>query len=130
MSKKTRSRSSSSVHSSSDSNGVSIVRKSVYKTPNTTRLEIMVRNIGEAPSDRRFVLKDGRSLKDMVELSHALQHMSDDVFNHHVNAYRNDFKSWVGDVFAEKELALQIEKAKTRADLELAILRHIVKATF
>ena len=129
MGKKTGIRSHSSGRSG-NSSGVSIVRKSVYKTPNTTRLEIMVRNIGEAPPDKRFVLKDGRLLKDMVELSHALEHMSDDVFNHHVNAYKNDFKNWVGDVFGEKELASQIEKAKTRTDLQLAILRHIVKKIF
>ena len=129
MGKKTGIRSHSSGHSG-NSSGVNIIRKSVYKTPNTTRLEIMVRNIGEAPPDKRFVLKDGRLLKDMVELSHALEHMSDDVFNHHVNAYRNDFKNWVGDVFGEKELASQIDKAKTRTDLQLAILRHIVKKIF
>ena len=129
MGKKTGTRSHSSGRSR-NSSGVSIVQKSVYRTPNTTKLEIMVKKIGEAPADKKFVLKDGRLLKDMVELSHALEHMSDDVFNHHVNAYRNDFKNWVGDVFGEKELAGQIEKAKTRTDLQLAILKHIVKTMF
>ena len=129
MGKKTSSR-TSSAHSRSDSSGMSIVRKSVYRTPNTTRLEILVKKIGEAPPDKKFILKDGRLLKDMVELSHALEHMSDDVFNHHVNSYRNDFKNWIADVFSEKELAAQIEKAKTRTDMQLAILKHIVKTMF
>ena len=129
MGKKTSTRLHSSGRSG-NSSGMSIVQKSVYKTPNTTQLEIMVRNIGEAAPDKRFVLKDGRLLKDMVELSHALELMSDDVFNHHVNAYKNDFKSSIADVFGEKELAGQIEKAKTRTDLQLAILRHIVKKMF
>ena len=129
MGKKTKSR-SSSAHHRSDSSGVSIVQKRVYRTPNTTRLEILVKKIGEAPADKRFVLKDGRLLKDMVELSHALEHMSDDVFNHHVNTYRNDFKKWVTDVFGEKELAAQIEKAKNRTEMQLAILKHIVKTMF
>ena len=130
MGKKNSSRSSSSAHSRSDSSGMSIVQKRVYRTPNTTRLEILVKKIGEAPRDKRFVLKDGRLLKDMVELSHALEHMSDDVFNHHVNSYRNDFKNWIADVFGEKELAAQVEKAKTRTDMQLAILKHIVKTMF
>ena len=130
MGKKTGSMSSSSAHSRSDSSGMSIVQKSVYKTPNTTRLDILVKKIGEAPQDKKFILKDGRLLKDMVELSHALEHMSDDVFNHHVNSYRNDFKNWIADVFGEKELAAQIEKAKTRTDMQLAILKHIVKTMF
>ena len=110
--------------------GVTVVQKSVYNTPNTTRLEILVKKIGEAPHDKRFVLKDGRVLKDLVELSHALEHMSDDVFSHHVNAFRNDFRNWTKDVFGKSELAGELAKAKTRSDLQLAVLKHIVKETF
>ncbi|MBI2141569.1 hypothetical protein HYU16_04045 [Candidatus Woesearchaeota archaeon] len=110
--------------------GVTVVQKSVYRTPNTTRLEILVKKIGEAPHDKRFVLKDGRVLKDLIELSHAIEHMSDDVFNHHVNAFKNDFRNWVRDVFGKKELAAELEKAKTRSDIQLAVLKHIVKETF
>lgn len=110
--------------------GTTVVRKAVYRSPNTTTLEILVRKIGEAPNDKRFVLKDGRVLKDLVELAHALDHMSDDVFNHHVNAFRNDFRNWVRDVFSQKELAAELEKAKTRSGLQLAVLKHIVRETF
>ena len=127
MGKKTKSASSKSRRSPA---GTTVVQKSVYRTPNTTKLEILVKKIGEAPHDKRFVLKDGRVLKDLVELSHALEHMSDDVFNHHVNNSKNDFKNWVRDVFSQKELAAELEKAKTRSDLQLAVLRHIVKETF
>lgn len=116
--------------SNSTGNGVTVVQKRVYRTPNTTRLEILVRNIGQAPQDKRFVLKDGRLLKDFVEMAHALEHMSDDVFNHHVNAYKNDFRNWVRDIFGDKELAAAIEKAKTRAEMQLAVLKHIVNKTF
>ena len=116
--------------SSSRNKGITVVQKRVYKTPNTTRLEILVKKIGQAPPGKHFVLKDGRILKDLVELSHALEHMSDDVFNHHVNVFKNDFRNWVTDVFNEKELASEVEKAKTRNELQLALLRHIVKTTF
>lgn len=110
--------------------GVTVVQKRVYRTPNTTRLEILVKKIGEAPHDKRFVLKDGRVLKDLIELSHAIEHMSDDVFSHHVNAFKNDFRNWVRDVFGKKELAAELEKAKTRSDIQIAVLKHIVKETF
>ena len=116
--------------SGSAANGVTVVQKRVYRNPDTTRLEILVKKIGEAPHDKRFVLKDGRVLKDMVELAHALEHMSDEVFNHHVNAFKNDFRNWARDVFSQKELAAELEKAKTRSDLQLAVLKHIVKETF
>lgn len=127
MGKKTKSASSKSRGSPA---GATVVRKAVYRSPNTTTLEILVRKIGEAPKDKRFVLKDGRVLKDMVELAHALDHMSDDVFSHHVNASKNDFRNWVRDVFSQKELAAELEKAKTRNDLQLAVLKHIVRETF
>ncbi len=110
--------------------GSTLVRKTVYRTPNTTRLEIIVKRIGEAPNDKRFVLKDGRVLKDMVELSNSLEYMSDDVFGHHVNASKNDFARWMSDVFGEKELAAHLEKAKTKTELQLALLKHIVKKMF
>ena len=117
--------------SSKSNKGTTVVQKAVYRAPNnTTKLEILVKKIGEAPHDKRFVLKDGRVLKDLVELSHALEHMSDDVFNHHVNNSKNDFRNWVRDVFSQKELAAELEKAKTRSELQLAVLKHIVKETF
>ncbi len=121
---------SSSSRSRGSSAGTTVVRKVVYQSPNTTTLEILVKKIGEAPHDKRFVLRDGRVLKDLVELAHALEHMSDDVFNHHVNSSKNDFRNWVRDVFSQKGLAAELEKAKTRSDLQLAVLKHIVKETF
>ncbi len=127
MGKKTKLSSSMSIGSSG---GTTVVQKAVYRTPNTTRLEILVRKIGEAPHDKRFVLKDGRMLKDFVELAHALEHMSDDVFSHHVSSFKNDFNAWIQDVFGEKELAAEIAKAKTRSEVQLAVLKHIVKQTF
>ena len=133
MGKKAKPKSSSSKSSDGSQTGATggtIVQKRVYHTPNTTRLEILVKKIGTAPHDKKFVLKDGRLLKDFVELAHALEHMSDDVFNHHVNNFKNDFKKWVEDVFGEKELAAEIAKVKTRSDMQLAVLKHIVKQTF
>ena len=126
MGRKTKSASSKTRANS----GTTVVQKAVYRSPNTTVLEILVKKIGEAPKDKRFVLKDGRVLKDLVELAHAHEHMSDDVFNHHVNNYKNDFRNWVRDVFSQKELAAELEKAKTRSELQLAVLKHIVKETF
>lgn len=110
--------------------GVTVVQKAVYRSPNTTRLEIMVKKLGEAPSDKRFVLKDGRILKDLVELSNAIEHMSDDVFSHHVNNAKNDFRNWVKDVFNQNELAAELERSRTRNEMQLALLKHIVKAVF
>ncbi|MFH1182251.1 MAG: DUF5752 family protein [Candidatus Woesearchaeota archaeon] len=93
------------------------------------RVEITIRKqvLGEAPQESRFVVSDGRILKDLKELADALHDMSNDVFRHHVNEFRNDFSSWVRDVFGDQELAEELSKAGSQAEAEINILRNIVK---
>jgi hypothetical protein len=98
--------------------------------PNKTSVEVIVKRLSEAPSDKRFVLKDGRVLKNMVELANALEYMADDIFNHHVNPYRNDFRNWISDVLGEKDLASTLDKIKGKNETQLAVLKYIVKKAF
>ncbi len=91
------------------------------------RVEITVKRFNEAPEDKRFVLKDGRILKDIKELADALEHMSDDVFKHHVNESKNDFCNWAKDVLLEKELAEDLQKIDSQLHSQIAVLKHIAK---
>lgn len=93
------------------------------------KIEIRIRKqvLGEAPQESRFVVSDGRILKDLIELADALHDMSNDVFSHHVNESRNDFSSWVSDVFGDQELAEDLSKINSQAEAEIKILRNIVK---
>jgi hypothetical protein len=93
------------------------------------QVEITIRKqaLGEAPSESRFVVSDGRILKDLKELADALHDMSNDVFRHHVNEFRNDFSSWVRDVFNDQELAEELSKVGSQGEAEIKILRNIVK---
>jgi hypothetical protein len=74
-----------------------------------------------------FLLIDGSTLKNIMELADSLQNMSDDVFYYHVTNDRNDFGNWVRDVFNEKELADRICKIHNKMEMQIAILRHFLR---
>ncbi len=73
-------------------------------------------------SDKPFILHDGRTLYSIDDLVHALVSFSDELFAHHVTSEKNDFASWVRDVFKHEELAEQISLASSPQEL-LCILR-------
>jgi F0F1-type ATP synthase assembly protein I len=71
-----------------------------------------------------FWLKDGRQIKSLEELSSVLKNISKDVFSHHVNDAKNDFASWINDVFKNKVLAKEIRSKKTPEEIVLCLKRR------
>lgn len=102
--------------------------KRISKKPLQT-VEVIIKKkvLGEAPQEQHFVVADGRKLKNIIELADALESMSEEIFNHHVNEFRNDFSAWVKDVFYDHSLAEDISRAKSRLETQIAILRRLVK---
>ena len=98
------------------------------KKPSRT-VEVIIRKkvLGEAPEEHHFVVADGRKLKSIMELADALETMSEEIFRHHANEFRNDFSAWVKDVFYEHSLAEDISMAKNKLETQIAILRRLVK---
>ena len=92
-------------------------------------VEVIIRKklLGEAPEEHHFIVADGRKLKNIIELADALETMSEEIFRHHVNEFKNDFSAWVRDVFYEHSLAEDMSRAKNRLETQIAILRRIVK---
>ena len=92
-------------------------------------VEVIIRKkvLGEAPEEHHFVVADGRKLKNIIELADALETMSEEIFMHHANEFRNDFSSWVKDVFYDHSLAEDISRARNRLETQIAILRRLVK---
>ena len=92
-------------------------------------LEVIIKKklLGEAPEEHHFVVADGRKLKNVLELADALETMSEEIFRHHANEFKNDFSSWVKDVFYDHSLAEDISRAKNRLETQIAILRRMVK---
>ena len=102
--------------------------KSNSKKP-LQRVEVIIRKkvLGEAPVEHHFVVADGRKIKNIIELADALETMSEEIFRHHVNDFKNDFSTWVKDVFYDHSLAEDIARAKNRLETQIAILRRLVK---
>ena len=74
------------------------------------------------PSDKVFRLNNGHVLNSIQELLYYLPHMSDDLFEHHVNSSRNDFSNWIKFVFQAENLADALKDARSRQDM-LKILK-------
>ncbi len=67
--------------------------------------------------EHRFFLHGGGTLSSLDELFTELQTMEPHVYNHHVNEERNDFATWVRDVFGDHFLAKNIELAQEKDQL-------------
>lgn len=101
--------------------------KHTEKQPQTVEVIIKKKVLGEAPQEHHFVVADGRKLKNIIELADALETMSEEIFRHHVNDFKNDFSKWVKDVFYEHSLAEDIARAKNRLETQIVILRRLVR---
>ncbi len=101
--------------------------KSDSKPKQTIEVIIRKKVLGEAPVEQHFIVADGRKLKNIIELADALESMSEEIFRHHANEFKNDFASWVKDVFYDHSLAEDITRAKNRLETQITILRRLVK---
>jgi len=81
----------------------------------------------EVRPEHYFSVCTGSLIKDIKELVFALDYLSDGEFNYHVNDRKNDFSAWVRDVFGEKELADELEKLKNKKDIQITLLKHLIK---
>lgn len=80
-----------------------------------------------ADSSQFFVVSNGRTLKNLFELTNALQSMDDETYYHHVNSERNDFSNWIRHVFSDDSLADDMTKAKDKEDMVKIINKRIKK---
>ena len=79
------------------------------------------------PPEQYFSLCTGVLLKNIKELAFALDYLSDEELGHHVNADKNDFSTWIHHVFKEKKLARKLSQVQDRKDMQLILLKHIVR---
>jgi hypothetical protein len=83
--------------------------------------------IPRAPEHQYFVLLDGRRLGDIKELADALEDMADHIWSHHVNESKNDFATWIQDVFAEHELANRLRDGSGKHHAQIILYREILR---
>ena len=72
-----------------------------------------------------FWVCDGQIVKNMQELSNALNKMNNNVFRYHVTKDKNDFKAWIKDVLKDTVLNRQIGKCKTVKELSVVIKKRL-----
>lgn len=70
-----------------------------------------------APEGREFVFSDGGRISTISGLRNKLIHSSDASFNEYVTSNKNDFATWISDIFNDYDLAYKVRNTKTREEL-------------
>lgn len=65
----------------------------------------------DIPENKWFYFKHGKRASNIAELKTVLESISESEFKHHVNYDKNDFASWIENVFEEKKLAKNMREA-------------------
>lgn len=108
------------------------VKKAKKKAPAKAKRQVYVKIskkvLGEAPEEFEFYLQDGQKLKSVYELVDALEHMSDDIFKQHVNEGKNDFSSWIKDVFEEPSVAKELNNVQDRIEMQKVLMKKLIEA--
>jgi hypothetical protein len=77
--------------------------------------------------DRAFILANGEKARNVEELGDKLPGIGEQVYSQHANSQKNDFSSWVKDVYGDKNLANNLAKAKNPAGAAAAIKRRLAE---
>ena len=80
----------------------------------------------DAPESNCFVLCNGKPVKNVKELADIMEEIEDHVFSYHVTADKNDFATWVKDIFQDVELAQKLAGVKDKKHMQLVLYKHIV----
>ena len=105
-------------------------KKAVVKSSKAVakpKVEVIIKQrlFGEAPEEHHFYLQDGRKLKSVYELMDSLIDMGEDTFRQHVNEFKNDFATWVKDVFKEEDIAKEIATVNNKVEMQRVLLKKI-----
>lgn len=92
--------------------------------PKKTKAKIF----SDAPGEHYFVLCNGQTIKSIKELADTLESVEDSVFFHHVNAERNDFATWVKDIFSEEALANELSGVADKGNTRIIIYRYLLNS--
>jgi hypothetical protein len=74
--------------------------------------------------DKYFVLCNGKPIRSIEELALMLDKINDKEFSFHVNEQKNDFSSWIRDVFGKKDLADSLLSLKDKKESQIFLLKH------
>lgn len=78
-------------------------------------------------SANRFMVLDGKALKNLKELHESLKNIDKKSYNGYVNKGKNEFYNWLMDTHHDSKLATQVLKAEGRDEALAVIYRRIKK---
>ncbi len=96
------------------------------KKPVIKKTSRQEQKIQDAPVEQYFILANGQPVKNVKELADALEHISEQVFNHHVTNDKNDFANWARDVFKEIQLAEELSGTKNKEHTRIVLYKHVI----
>ena len=80
----------------------------------------------DVPGEHTFRLhKTEIEINNIFELADALEIMSDESYNHHVDSSKNDFANWVLKIVKDQELSEAIQNSKNRKDALSKVKKRI-----
>lgn len=85
------------------------------------------KHLAEIPPQFKFYMSDGKVLSSLQELHQALQQISDNTYQYHANAQKNDFANWVGDIIKDPALAKKLKASKNRTQAIKEIAKKVKK---
>lgn len=101
-----------------------VVRKKRVKKKKSMKKKDILKDTNP---ENYFFVQDGKVIKNVLELSRQLDNMTDDIFRHHVNEMKNDFASWIKNVFKQEKLAKELLKTIDKDKTQIIILKYIIK---
>jgi hypothetical protein len=75
----------------------------------------------KSSGNSKFILSNGEEINTIRDLYKKLKSMDDSIFTHHVNQEKNDFSTWLKDVFKEKAFADYLVRIKDKKEMRKAI---------
>lgn len=77
--------------------------------------------------DHEFRFKDGKTAKNIWDLHNRLLAISDEEYNSHVNAEKNDFAVWVEHAVKDQQLADKLRNASNKDAAAQAVKTKIAQ---
>lgn len=82
------------------------------------------RLLADVSQEQVFWVNDGCIVRNLKELNEEFKHISDDTYSYHANLEKNDFATWVKDVFGDEVLAANLRAAMNKEQAAKAVSKR------
>jgi hypothetical protein len=81
----------------------------------------------DADKEHYFYLCNGTVVKNVLELSKCIESMDEGVFRYHVNDVKNDFSSWINDIYNDDKLAKKMLETTDKDKTQIVLLKELIE---